>query len=79
MRSINSLPKWAVPNSSTPADLTPISWIDLNVLANCVDLAAKRVFFASSACVYPQGNQTDRETVNCVEDTVYPGLDQDFW
>jgi len=46
--------------------------IDLNVVTNCIAQAAKRVFFASSACVYPQGNQTDRETVNCAEDTVYP-------
>jgi GDP-D-mannose 3',5'-epimerase len=46
--------------------------IDLNVVTNCIAQAVKRVFFASSACVYPQGNQTDRETVNCAEDTVYP-------
>jgi nucleoside-diphosphate-sugar epimerase len=46
--------------------------IDLNVVTNCIAQAAKRVFFASSACVYPQGNQTDRKTVNCAEDSVYP-------
>jgi nucleoside-diphosphate-sugar epimerase len=46
--------------------------IDLNVLTNCIARAVKRVFFASSACVYPQGNQVARETVNCAEDTVYP-------
>lgn len=54
------------------ADILQSCMIDLNILTNCVARAVKRVFFASSACVYPQGNQVAREAVNCAEDTVYP-------
>ena len=54
------------------ADILQSCMIDLNVLANCIARSVKRVFFASSACVYPRGNQADRKTVNCAEDTVYP-------
>lgn len=46
--------------------------IDLNVLADCLRQGAKRVFFASSACVYPRRNQQDPKNPHCAENSVYP-------
>jgi GDP-D-mannose 3',5'-epimerase len=46
--------------------------IDLNVLASCEKHSITRIFFASSACVYPQRNQQDPKNPDCSEDTVYP-------
>ena len=46
--------------------------IDLNVLANCLRHSMTRIFFASSACIYPQRNQQDPKNPNCAEDSVYP-------
>lgn len=38
-----------------------------------------RVFFASSACVYPEHNQSSPQTPNCVEGSVYPAApDSDY-
>ena len=33
-----------------------------------------RVFYSSSACVYPEYNQEDPQNPNCKEDTVYPAI-----
>ena len=46
--------------------------IDLNVLEGCRRHGIKRVFFPSSACVYPTRNQLDAQNPNCAEDSVYP-------
>lgn len=46
--------------------------IDVNVLASCLKHSIKRVFFASSACVYPSRNQLDPENPVCAEESVYP-------
>ena len=46
--------------------------INLNVLRVCVEKRIRRVFYASSACVYPVYNQLDPGNPNCAEDTVYP-------
>jgi GDP-D-mannose 3',5'-epimerase len=46
--------------------------INLNVLEACRRSSTKRVFFPSSACVYPQRNQCDASRPSCAEDTVYP-------
>lgn len=46
--------------------------INLNVLNAARRADARRILFASSACVYPQENQTDQMNPNCVEDSVYP-------
>lgn len=43
--------------------------INLNTLAVCKH---SRVFYASSACVYPEYNQLDPNNPLCREDTVYP-------
>lgn len=46
--------------------------INLNVLEAACRNNARRIFFASSACVYPQRNQIDPLNPNCAEDSVYP-------
>jgi GDP-D-mannose 3', 5'-epimerase len=46
--------------------------INLNVLDNIRQQSIKRVFFASSACIYPKYNQEDPRNPNCREDSAYP-------
>lgn len=46
--------------------------MNLNTLRVMVKLGLKRVFFSSSACVYPEENQLDPNNPNCEENTVYP-------
>jgi len=46
--------------------------INLNILDACRRRPAGRVFYASSACIYPQENQTSAEAPVCREDTAYP-------
>jgi nucleoside-diphosphate-sugar epimerase len=46
--------------------------INLNVLENVRRQSIKRVFFSSSACIYPDYNQADADSPNGAEDTAYP-------
>lgn len=46
--------------------------INLNVLDCCRRQGIQRVFYSSSACVYPQENQLDPDSPLCREDTAYP-------
>lgn len=46
--------------------------INLNVLNTMVQKNVKRVFYSSSACVYPEHNQLDPDNPNCTEGTEYP-------
>jgi len=46
--------------------------INLNILKACVNRNIKRIFYSSSACIYPQYNQTDPHNPNCREDSAYP-------
>ncbi len=46
--------------------------INLNVLEAARRSASRRIFFSSSACIYPQRNQTDPSNPDCAEDSVYP-------
>jgi GDP-D-mannose 3',5'-epimerase len=46
--------------------------INLNVLDACVRANVGRVFYSSSACVYPQENQLDPDNPNCRESSAYP-------
>lgn len=48
------------------------SLINLNVLDCCRRNHVGRVFFSSSACVYPDFNQADPDHPTCAESTVYP-------
>ncbi len=46
--------------------------INLNVLDQCRHGGVGRVFYASSACIYPARNQTDPDNPMCAEDSAYP-------
>ncbi len=46
--------------------------INLNVLDACRDRGVGRVFYSSSACIYPAYNQTDPENPKCSEGSAYP-------
>jgi len=46
--------------------------INLNVVDRCHRRNIKRVFYSSSACMYPAYNQEDPENPNCAEDSAYP-------
>ena len=46
--------------------------INVHVLEECRKTKAKKVFFSSSACVYPERNQLDPNNPQCFEDSAYP-------
>lgn len=46
--------------------------INLNMLEACQRGNTKRIFYSSSACMYPEYNQEDPENPNCAEDSAYP-------
>jgi GDP-D-mannose 3',5'-epimerase len=46
--------------------------INLNIIHEAVKKSVKRVFYSSSACVYPEHNQLDPDNPNCEELSVYP-------
>ncbi len=46
--------------------------INLNMVEACRRRNAKRVFYSSSACIYPAYNQTDPSNPNCAEESAYP-------
>ena len=46
--------------------------INLNVAYEASNFAAKRVFYSSSACMYPEHNQLDSDNPNCEESSAYP-------
>ena len=46
--------------------------INLNIVETSVKVAVKKIFYSSSACMYPERNQMDPENPNCKEDSAYP-------
>jgi len=46
--------------------------INLNVLDTCQKRDVRRIFYSSSACMYPEHNQLDPNNPNCAEDSAYP-------
>ena len=46
--------------------------INLNMLDACHKRNIKRIFYSSSACIYPEHNQLDPENPNCSEESAYP-------
>ncbi|HET6350229.1 MAG TPA: NAD-dependent epimerase/dehydratase family protein [Candidatus Krumholzibacteria bacterium] len=46
--------------------------INLNISEMCRRENVKKVFYSSSACVYPEYNQMDPDNPKCAEDSVYP-------
>ncbi len=48
--------------------------INLNMLEACHRRNVKRIFYSSSACIYPEYNQEDPDNPKCSEDSVYPAM-----
>jgi nucleoside-diphosphate-sugar epimerase len=46
--------------------------INLNVAHEATKQSVKRVFYSSSACMYPEHNQLDPNNPNCEESSAYP-------
>lgn len=46
--------------------------INLNVVELATKFSVKRVFYSSSACMYPEHNQLDPNNPNCEESSAYP-------
>ena len=46
--------------------------INLHVCKVCVQRKVKKVFYSSSACIYPEHNQLDPDNPNCEELSAYP-------
>jgi nucleoside-diphosphate-sugar epimerase len=53
--------------------------INLNVVRNICDIPdyaeweqKPKIFYSSSACIYPEHNQLDPDNPNCAEDSAYP-------
>lgn len=46
--------------------------INLNILDCMRRKGVKKVFYSSSACIYPEFNQSDPNNPSCVEDSAYP-------
>lgn len=46
--------------------------INLNIAEACCRRNVKRIYYSSSACMYPAYNQEDPNNPNCAEGSVYP-------
>ena len=46
--------------------------INLNMLFYGQKVGIKKIFYSSSACIYPEYNQTDPNNPNCSEESAYP-------
>lgn len=46
--------------------------INLNMVDICRAMGVKKVFYSSSACIYPEYNQMDPDNPRCSEDSAYP-------
>jgi GDP-D-mannose 3',5'-epimerase len=46
--------------------------INLNVANQAVKVGAKKIFYSSSACMYPAYNQEDPDNPKCSEESAYP-------
>ena len=53
--------------------------INLNMLEACYKQGISRIFYSSSACIYPEYNQQDPDNPVCSEDSAYPAApDSDY-
>ncbi|HQO10264.1 MAG TPA: NAD-dependent epimerase/dehydratase family protein [Clostridiales bacterium] len=48
--------------------------INLNVAEWAVKYKVKKIFYSSSACIYPEYNQMDPDNPKCSEDSAYPAM-----
>jgi len=46
--------------------------INLNIVHEAIRHSIKRIFYSSSACIYPEHNQLDPNNPNCEESSAYP-------
>ena len=46
--------------------------INLNMLDACLNKGVRKIFYSSSACIYPAYNQEDPENPDCSEASAYP-------
>ncbi len=46
--------------------------ININVAKRATDVGVKKLFYSSSACMYPAYNQEDPDNPNCSESSAYP-------
>lgn len=46
--------------------------ININVTEKCREIGVGRIFYSSSACIYPSYNQEDPNNPKCSEDSAYP-------
>lgn len=46
--------------------------ININVAKESVIKKVKKIFYSSSACMYPEHNQLDPDNPNCIESSAYP-------
>jgi nucleoside-diphosphate-sugar epimerase len=46
--------------------------INLNMVERCKQTGVKKIFYSSSACMYPEYNQLDPDNPVCTEDSAYP-------
>ena len=46
--------------------------INLNMVERCLITGVKKIFYSSSACIYPKYNQEDPNNPKCSEDSTYP-------
>lgn len=52
--------------------ITNSALININILKCCVTFDCKKIFYSSSACIYPQHNQLDALNPYCEESSAYP-------
>ena len=48
--------------------------INLNMVEACYKRNVKKIFYSSSACMYPEYNQRDPDNPKCSEDSAYPAI-----
>ena len=48
--------------------------INLNILKRASSLGVNKIFYSSSACIYPEFNQMDPENPICSEESAYPAM-----
>lgn len=46
--------------------------VNLNLVHEAAKKKVKKIFYSSSACMYPEHNQLDPDNPNCSEDSAYP-------
>lgn len=48
--------------------------ININIVEQAALHKVKKIFYSSSACIYPEYNQMDPDNPNCKEDSAYPAM-----